>query len=199
MHPTSYFNAHVRNTAFTFGFSISFNHQFPTALMAQGVIKFTINMNQTQYPAQKTYILFAFKSLFILESDNSQVWINNIPNSQFGVRPILLTAQKESIDNVKFIMENIINPEVNTIEQLGLQFPQGHVHVKIIRSILGGKMSGILSGAGGAHCQLCTASFKDLKDIEMVRAGFPINRHISDAKELFGYFDRTSTLALLLP
>ena len=93
-------------------------------------------------------------------------------------------------------MENIINPEVNTIEQLGLQFPQGHVHVKIIRSMLDGKMTGILSGAGGAHCQLCTANIKDLKDIEMVRAGFPINRHISDAKELFGYVDKDEYLSL---
>ena len=47
--------------------------------------------------------------------------------------------------------------------------------------MLDGKMCGILSGAGGAHCQLCTASLKDLKDIEMVRAGFPINRNISEA------------------
>ena len=144
----------------------------------------------------KNYILFAFKLLSIMDSDNSKVWINNIPNSQFGVRPVLLTAQKESISNVKFIMEKIINPEVNTIEQLGLQFPKGHVHVKIIRSMLDGKMCGILSGAGGAHCQLCTAGIKDLKDIEMVRAGFPINRHISDAKELFGYVDKDDYLSL---
>ena len=144
----------------------------------------------------KNYILFAFKLLSIMDSENSQVWINIIPNSQFGVRPVLLTAQKESIVNVKFIMEKIINPEVTTIEQLGLQFPQGYAHVKIIRSMLDGKMCGILSGAGGVHCQLCTASIKDLKDIEMVRAGFPINRHISDAKELFEYVDKDDYLSL---
>ena len=122
------------------------------------------------------------------------MWINNIPNSQFGVRPVLLTAQKESILNVKF--KKIINPEVNTIEQLGLQFPQGYVHVKIIRCMLDGKMCEFISGAGSAHCQLCTASFKDLKDIEMIRAGFPINRHISDAKELFEYVDKDEYLSL---
>ena len=48
----------------------------------------------------KNYILFAFKLLSIMDSDNSKVWINNIPNSQFG-------AQKESISNVKFIMERL--------------------------------------------------------------------------------------------
>ena len=85
---------------------------------------------------------------------------------------------------------------MNTIEQLGLQFPQGYVHVKIIRSMLDGKMSGILSGAGGAHRQLCTVSIKDLKDIEMLRAGFPINRYFSDAWELFGYVDKDEYLSL---
>ena len=93
-------------------------------------------------------------------------------------------------------MENIINPEVNSIEQDGLQLPQGMVQAKIIRSMLDGKMSGILSGAGGAHCQLCTANLKELKDLEIVRAGFPINRHILDAIELFTFVDKDEYLSL---
>ena len=48
-----------------------------------------------------------------------------------------------------------------------------------------GKMGGLLSGAGGAHCQLCTATFKQLHDLELIREGFPINRSISAAKEIF--------------
>ena len=47
-------------------------------------------------------------------------------------------------------------------------------------------MAGILSGAGGASCQLCTATHSGLKDREIVIEGFPINRHISDAIEMFG-------------
>ena len=131
-----------------------------------------------------------------MDSANIQVWINNVPNSQFGVRPVVLTAQKECIDNVKFIMENLINPEVKIIEQEGLELPQGHVQVRFIRSMLDGKMCGILRGAGGAQCQLCTASLKDLKDIEMVRAGFPINRNISDAMKLFSIVDKDDYLSL---
>ena len=49
-----------------------------------------------------------------------------------------------------------------------------------------GKMAAILSGAGGASCQMCTATQKDLKDRELVVDGFPINRTISDAIQLFG-------------
>ena len=70
------------------------------------------------------------------------------------------------------------------------------VQAKIIRSMLDGKMSGILSGAGGAHCQLCTANLRELKDLEMVRAGFPINRQILDAKELFTFVDKDEYLSL---
>ena len=109
---------------------------------------------------------------------------------------MLLTAQKESINNIKFIMDKIINPEVKIIEQEGLQFPQGHGQVKIYRSMLDGKMCGILSGAEGAHCQLCTASMKYIKDIKIVRAVFPINRHISDAKDLFTLVDEDDYLSL---
>ena len=109
------------------------------------------------------------------DSDNIHVWKNISPNSSFGVRPFVLLAQKECLDNVKFIMKNIIYPEVNSIEQDGLLLSQGMVQAKIIRSMLDGKMSGILRGARGAHCQLCTANLKELKDQEMLRAGFPIN------------------------
>ena len=124
------------------------------------------------------------------------IWKNNSPNSSFGVRPVVLLAQKECIESVKFIMANFINPEASVIEQEGIQFPEGVVHVKIIRSMLDGKMSGILSGPDGASCQLCTANRQELKDLELVRAGFPINRHIADAKELFNYVDRDEYLSL---
>ena len=70
------------------------------------------------------------------------------------------------------------------------------LQARIIRSMLDGKMSGILSGAGGAHCQLCTANLKELKDLEMVRAGFLINRQILDAKELYTFVDKDEYLSL---
>ena len=45
-------------------------------------------------------------------------------------------------------------------------------------------MSATLSGAGGASCQLYTANHTQLKDLDLIRNGFPINRFIH-AKELF--------------
>ena len=75
------------------------------------------------------------------KSSNMLIWKNNSPNSSFGVRPVVLLAQKECIESVKFIMTKFINPEASVIEQEGIQFPEGVFHVKIIRSMLDGKMS----------------------------------------------------------
>ena len=145
-------------------------------------------------PSTKNFILFAFKIRSIEDSDINQFWVNITPNSLFCVRPVVLLARKECLENVRFLMENIINPEVKVIENEGLHFPQGTVQTKIILSMLDGKMSGILSGAGGAHCQLCTANLDEIKDLEIVRGGFPIN--ISDAIDLFNFVDKDEFLAL---
>lgn len=133
----------------------------------------------------KNFIIFAFKVLSITDSNGSTIYSNEIPNSPFCVRPIVLVSQKENEANTKFLMDTMVNPEVRSIEQEGLLLPQGNVQVKVLRTMFDGKMSGILSGAGGANCQLCTANLAELKDIELVRSGYPINRTISSAKEIF--------------
>ena len=74
-------------------------------------------------------------------------------------------------------MTNFINPEASVIEQKEYSFLKV---LFIIRSMLDGKMSGILSGTGVASCQLCTANKQELKDLKLVRTAFPINRHIAD-------------------
>ena len=58
------------------------------------------------------------------------------------------------------------------------------------------EMPGIISGAGGAHSQLSTSNFKELKDLEMVRDWFPINRQISDSIGLLNFVDREEYLSL---
>ena len=62
--------------------------------------------------------------------------------------------------------------------------------------MLDGKMSAILSGAGGASCQLCTTHFDELKDLDLIRAGYPINRSIKDAKLIFETVDEEEFLSL---
>ena len=42
-----------------------------------------------------------------------------------------------------------------------------------------------MSGSGGVHSELCTATFAQANDIDLARDGFPINRFIHDAKIIF--------------
>ena len=51
-----------------------------------------------------------------------------------------------------------------------------------MRSMFDGKMSAILSGAGGASYQMCTTIHRDLKDRDLVIQGF--HRSITDAIEI---------------
>ena len=87
-------------------------------------------------------------------------------------------------------MKTSINTETTDMEVNGLELIRGiHASVDIIRSQIDGKMAKILSGAGGASCQFCTATFKQIHDVDIVKEGFPINRFISDAKVLFEEVD----------
>ena len=58
-----------------------------------------------------------------------------------------------------------------------------------------GKMSGILPGAGGEKCPLCTTTFAELHDIDLVRSGFQINRTMSAARDIFDSVDKTEYLS----
>ena len=82
-------------------------------------------------------------------------------------------------------MNNMVNPEVASLEGEGLQVPHGSIKVKVLRTMFDGKMSCILSCAGGAHYQPCTANLTDLKDLELVKSEFPMNKNITSAKEIF--------------
>ena len=56
-------------------------------------------------------------------------------------------------------MEDMINPETAKLGT-GIYLDRGLVVVDIIRSMFDGKMAAILSGAGGASCQMCTTTHK---------------------------------------
>ena len=57
-------------------------------------------------------------------------------------------------------------------------------------------MDKILSGVGGASCQLSTATFTQIHDKNIVKDGFQINRSIQDAKSLFEEVDEDDFLSL---
>ena len=81
--------------------------------MDQALIRYTINNMEhggTSFET-KNYILFAFKLLSLKDVSGQPLWDNELPNSPFGVRPISLICKKENEENVKFILDTIINPK----------------------------------------------------------------------------------------
>ena len=63
-------------------------------------------------------------------------------------------SQKENEENVKFLMDSMINLEVDSITENGILLPKGLINVIFLRTMIDGKMSGILRGSAGVHCQL---------------------------------------------
>ena len=86
-------------------------------------------------------------------------------------------------------MEDMINTETAKLGT-GVSLNRGLVVVDIIRSMFDGKMAAIYSGSGGS-CQMCTTTHKDLKDKVLVVDGFPINRNITDGRQLFSDIEDT--------
>ena len=51
-----------------------------------------------------------------------------------------------------------INPPTIQLEKVGMDLIGCHCNVNVRRTMFGGDMSKLLSGAVGASCQLCTAT-----------------------------------------
>ncbi|KAI6661186.1 Dna-mediated transposase [Oopsacas minuta] len=98
----------------------------------------------------KSFILFGFKVISISDTDNKLIWKNPLPNSPFSIRPVAILALQENEDNIRYLMDTLINKESTEITEKGLELTSGFCEVEIQRSQLDGKMAKIISGAGVA-------------------------------------------------
>ena len=71
----------------------------------------------------------------------------------------------------------------------------GKVNVDITSCLFDSKMAAILDGAG-ASCHLCTTTKELINDIELIQQGFPINRSIHSANQIFDDMDEEEFLSL---
>ena len=142
----------------------------------------------------KSFLLFCFRIVYIKDSAKKIIWKNPVPNSPFAVRPLSLFAVPENENNVRFLMDRI-NVETEYIQANGFQLPQGKCDVRIERAMFDTKMAGILDGAGGAACHLCTATREQWTDKHLIQHGFPINRSIQQAREIFLEVDEDEFLS----
>ena len=133
----------------------------------------------------KNFLLYAFKIIWLKDSFGNTLWTNPCPNSPFALRPVALLALSESEENVRFLMDSTINSETKYLKSNGIQTKAGRINIEITRCLFDTKMAATLDGAGGASCHLCTSTREQLKDVDLVQHGFPINRFIDSALQIF--------------
>lgn len=83
----------------------------------------------------KNFILFAFKVITKVDNSGVLIWENHRPNSTFSIRPITILSLPENSENVKFLMDTLINNETRDIKENGLHLFNGNcAQVDIIRT-----------------------------------------------------------------
>ena len=123
--------------------------------------------------------------------------VQSIPRTLPSPTTHFLLDATENHDNIRQFINDTINPETDQMRVEGFSLAEGqHVSVGVVRSMFEGKMGVILSGAGGTSCQLCTATHKEFKDREFMVQGYPINKNISDAIQLFGEVEDVDALQI---
>ena len=110
--------------------------------------------------SEGNFLLFGLKVTWIKDSFENIIWTNPSPNSPFAMRPVALLALCESEENVKFLMDTTINTETQILQSTGVQLKEGKVNFNI-----------------------------QMKDIELIKQGIPINRSIDSAIEIFAEVD----------
>ena len=112
------------------------------------------------------------------------------------MRPVALLALGESEENFKFLMDTTINSRTKLLNSTGVELPTGVVNIDITQCLFVTKMAAILDGLGGEACHLCIATREQIKDVQFVKHGFPINRFIDSAIQIFTEVDIDEFLTL---
>ena len=104
--------------------------QFPISIkIVDGLDGLRSHQMYSQYHSKvnlstKNYIIFVFRVTSITVCNNNSIYSNDNPNATFGIRPVALIAEKECHESISHLMENIINPECEAMQQ-GISFPHG--------------------------------------------------------------------------
>ena len=105
------------------------------------------------------------------EESDKILWHNQSPNSAFYTRPLLLIAEKENHELLRFVNEKYEHQEKN-LEQNGLTFQYKNetydVKIKIEASMKGMKVRMAESGLGDAQCLMCSTKQEDWKDLKTI-------------------------------
>ena len=83
--------------------------------------------------------------------------------------PFSLLLGKKTKKNIRNLMTKLINPDTDQMQKEGFSLDDHQkVQIEIVLLMFDGKMAALLSGAGGASCQLCTTTRAQIKDRDFV-------------------------------
>ncbi|CAF3770943.1 unnamed protein product [Rotaria sp. Silwood1] len=136
----------------------------------------------------KMFVPLALKN----EKSNEILWGNESPNSAFYSRPLLLIAEKEKHDLLRFVNETYEHQE-KSLEQNGLTFQYKNetynVKINIEASMKDMKVRMAETGLEGAQWLMCSTKQEDWKDLKKISDSnfFHINR---TAEKIFALYNQ---------
>ena len=108
------------------------------------------------------------------------------PNSPLTQRALCVQLGKESVDTLKSI--ELFDKDITHLKMPFVINSKGHDMEFIVNAPTGmwdRKAADLLMGSGGAYCDVCTHSKEDCLDVELIKAGIPINRTVQSCNEVF--------------
>ncbi|CAF0983209.1 unnamed protein product [Didymodactylos carnosus] len=121
---------------------------------------------------------------------HASVWHIETPNSSFWPRPLLITAEKESPDLLKYV-NDLFEPQDKALEKEGINLTVNGVNYEIevstIDSMKDLKVRTTESGLGGSDCLMCYTRQAEWHDRQKLLASnyFSITRTAANIMELY--------------
>ena len=133
--------------------------------------------NQLDNIDSDNIIQAAFSPLRLIDPESKNIlWENQVPNSEFSQRPVLMVLGKETSENVDNL--KVLEPERKTLEQDGMTLEGGSILTVMTKNLcLDRKAANIWTGLGGSYCDMCPLSKEECNDIDVIKIGIPISRN----------------------
>ena len=77
-------------------------------------------MPHPKFLTTKNILPFGFKVIHIYSANGNILWKNSVPNLPFSFRYIVMLSLPENEENVKYLMNSMINEETEIIEDNGI-------------------------------------------------------------------------------
>ena len=139
--------------------------------------------NQSNNAQTNNIILTMFCPLSLEDENGSAVWIQEAPNSPHAQRPLCLQMGKESADSLQSLQ--LFNRDIAHLNEVGFKLFDKVVKVDIQSYMMDRKAADLYLGVGGAYCDLCSVSKQQCLDVDVIKAGFTIDRDVETLHKVF--------------